>query len=55
MPVDDPELQARLQEILDVNLADDTLAWELLPDGRWRKPPPPPPPAPPPTASGPPL
>ena len=36
-PVDDPELQARLQEILDVNLADDMLAWELLPDGRWRK------------------
>jgi polyphosphate kinase len=36
-PVDDPELQARLQEILDVNLADDTLAWELGSDGRWRK------------------
>ena len=26
-PVDDPELQERLEEILDVNLADDTLAW----------------------------
>ena len=36
-PVDDPELQARLQEILDVNLADDMLAWELRSDGRWRK------------------
>jgi polyphosphate kinase len=36
-PVDDPDLQARLQEILDVNLADDTLAWELQPDGAWRK------------------
>jgi polyphosphate kinase len=36
-PVDDPELQSRLQEILDVNLADDTLAWELRSDGRWTK------------------
>ena len=36
-PVDDPDLQARLQEILDVNLADDTLAWELRSDGRWMK------------------
>jgi polyphosphate kinase len=35
-PVDDPELQTRLQEILDVNLADDTLAWELDCDGNWR-------------------
>jgi hypothetical protein len=23
--------------VLDVNLADDELAWELLPDGAWRK------------------
>ena len=36
-PVDDRQLQARLREILDVNLADDELAWELLPDGSWRK------------------
>ncbi|MCU1462488.1 MAG: polyphosphate kinase 1 [Acidimicrobiales bacterium] len=36
-PVQDPELQARLQEVLDVNLADDTLAWELGPDGAWQK------------------
>ena len=36
-PVDDPELQGRFQEILDVNLADDTLAWELRSDGTWRK------------------
>ena len=35
--VDDPALQARLQQVLDVNLADDELAWELLPDGSWRK------------------
>jgi polyphosphate kinase len=36
--VSDPELQARLQEILDVNLADDTLAWSLGPDGCWSPP-----------------
>jgi len=35
--VDDPGLQARLDEILQVNLADDTLAWELGADGRWTK------------------
>ena len=32
----DPALTARLAEILEVNLADDVLAWELRPDG-WRK------------------
>jgi polyphosphate kinase len=36
-PVDDPDLQARLQEVLDVNLADDTLAWELHGGGGWTK------------------
>jgi polyphosphate kinase len=36
-PVDDPELQARLQEVLDVNLADDVLAWELSDQGAWGK------------------
>ncbi len=36
-PVDHPDLRARLQEILDVNLADDTLAWELHGDGSWSK------------------
>ncbi|MDQ3897568.1 MAG: RNA degradosome polyphosphate kinase [Actinomycetota bacterium] len=36
-PVDDPKLQRRLQEILDVTLADDTLAWELGVDGAWTK------------------
>ena len=34
MPVDEPELQARLDEILEVNLADDTLAWQLDAAGR---------------------
>ncbi|MGH8887612.1 MAG: RNA degradosome polyphosphate kinase [Egibacteraceae bacterium] len=37
VPVADPELQGRLQEVLDVNLADDTLAWELEADGSWAK------------------
>jgi polyphosphate kinase len=35
VPVTDPALQARLDEILEVNLADDSLAWTLGPDGRW--------------------
>jgi polyphosphate kinase len=35
IPVVDPDLQARLQEILDVNLADDVLAWVLDPSGAW--------------------
>ena len=37
VPVDDPGLQARLQEILDVTLADDTLAWSLDGSGAWTK------------------
>jgi polyphosphate kinase len=36
-PIERPELKARLQEILDVNLADDVLAWRLDGDGRWEK------------------
>jgi polyphosphate kinase len=35
VPVTSPPLQQRLQEILDVNLADDVLAWELQPDATW--------------------
>ena len=35
VPVDEPELQARLEEILEVNLADDTLAWVLDDQGAW--------------------
>jgi polyphosphate kinase len=37
IPVDDPRLRARLDEILAVDLADDTLAWALQPDGNWHK------------------
>ncbi|MGH9076944.1 MAG: polyphosphate kinase 1 [Acidimicrobiales bacterium] len=32
-----PELQARLRELLEVNLADDVLAWELGGCGTWHK------------------
>jgi polyphosphate kinase len=35
-PVSDPSLTERLAEILALNLADDTLAWELRAD-QWRK------------------
>ncbi len=34
-PVDDPDLQFRLDEILDVVFADDVLAWDLQPDRNW--------------------
>ncbi len=37
--VTDPQLKARLDEILAINLEDDALAWELRPDG-WIKLPP---------------
>ena len=36
-PIDDPSLCLRLEEILQVCLADDTLAWELGPAGTWSK------------------
>ncbi len=32
-----PELQDRLRETLDIDLADDALAWELRTDGTWFK------------------
>ena len=35
VPVEDPPLQDRLEEILEINLADDTLAWTLDAEGRW--------------------
>jgi polyphosphate kinase len=37
VPVEDPELQARLLEILDLVLADDTNSWSLGADRRWRR------------------
>ena len=37
VPVGDAKLRLRLAEILETSLADDVLAWELGPDGAWRK------------------
>jgi polyphosphate kinase len=37
VPVIEPDLAARVREILDVELADDRLAWELHGDGTWHK------------------
>jgi len=37
VPVTSPPLTARLDEILDIVLHDDTLAWTLGPDGTWTK------------------
>jgi polyphosphate kinase len=36
-PVTDSELQARLLEVLDLDLADDTNSWVLSPDGDWER------------------
>ena len=36
-PVTDASLQVRLEEIVDTLLSDDILAWELGPDGAWRR------------------
>jgi polyphosphate kinase len=37
VPIDDPKLRARLAVVLDMNLADDTLAWDLGSDGTWSR------------------
>jgi len=37
VPVTDAKLRLRLQQILDVSLADDVLSWELGPDGSWHR------------------
>ena len=36
-PVSSADLVARLDAILELNLADDTAAWELRPDGTWSR------------------
>jgi polyphosphate kinase len=36
-PITDPDLQFRIDEIIDVLLADDMLAWELNADGIWAR------------------
>ena len=37
VPIRAPELRARLDQVLEINLSDDTLAWELGSDGEWRR------------------
>ncbi|MGH2718330.1 MAG: polyphosphate kinase 1 [Actinomycetota bacterium] len=37
VPIAEPALTARLDEVLEINLADDTLAWQLNADGTWTK------------------
>ncbi|HEY3085396.1 MAG TPA: polyphosphate kinase 1 [Candidatus Dormibacteraeota bacterium] len=37
VPVSDPKLRHRLQQILDISLADDVLAWELGADASWTR------------------
>ena len=36
-PVDDPQACAEIQALIDLQLADTALAWELGPDGIWRR------------------
>jgi polyphosphate kinase len=43
VPVEDPDVQRRLVEILDAALADEANSWVLGPDGRWTRLAPPPP------------
>ena len=33
----DPDLRRRLDQVLEINLKDDTLAWDLLPDATWQR------------------
>ncbi len=37
VPVTDPRLKVRIEEILEIEMADDVLAWEGNPDGTWSK------------------
>ena len=37
VPVAAPAMRDRLDEILKINLADDTLAWKLESDGTWQR------------------
>jgi polyphosphate kinase len=37
VPIESTELEARLREILRIELADDALAWCLAGDGVWHK------------------
>jgi polyphosphate kinase len=37
VPVADPDLKGEIEQFLELELADDTLAWELTGEGTWRK------------------
>ena len=37
VPVADPDLKNEIEEFLELELTDDTLAWELAGNGTWRK------------------
>jgi polyphosphate kinase len=37
VPVTDPNLKQEIEQFLELELADDTLAWELAADGMWTK------------------
>jgi polyphosphate kinase len=37
IPVADPDAVAQLEQILELNLADDTQSWSLAPDGTWHR------------------
>jgi polyphosphate kinase len=37
VPVTDPHLKQEIEQFLELELTDDTLAWELAADGRWSK------------------
>ncbi len=32
-----PDLRRRIDQVLEINLKDDTLAWELMPDAAWQR------------------
>lgn len=37
VPIEDPRLQAQLKYVLDVAIGDQRQAWEMMPDGRYRR------------------
>ena len=37
VPVTDPDLKQEIEQFLELELSDDTLAWELAADGTWAK------------------
>jgi polyphosphate kinase len=37
VPVEDPSLRAEIEDVLERCFADDSFAWDLLPDGGWQR------------------